>query len=103
MSFALGKGGCIYIMSNKNNTTLYTGVTSNLVQRVIEHKEKRYPNSFTAKYNCTKLVYYQCFYSIEEAIAAEKRIKGGSRTDKEKLIRQINPEWNDLWEEIAKW
>ncbi len=98
-----GKGGCIYIMSSLNNTTLYTGVTSNLIKRVQEHKNKVYPDSFTAKYNCVKLVYYQGFYSIEEAIAAEKRIKGGNRKRKEALINSINPEWNDLWEIVKLW
>jgi len=90
-------------MANLNNTTLYVGVTSNLIKRVQEHKSKKYSNSFTAKYNCIKLVYYQGFYSIEEAIAAEKRIKSGNRKQKEALINSINPNWLDLWEEISKW
>lgn len=97
------KGGCIYMMASFNNTTLYVGVTSNLLQRVQEHKNKKYPSSYTAKYNCTKLVYYQGFYNIEEAIAAEKRIKGGNRNQKEALIKSINPNWKDLWEDVKKW
>jgi putative endonuclease len=92
-------GGHVYIMSNVNNTTLYTGVTSNLPARVAQHKEKAHPNSFTAKYNCTKLVYYCWFDTIIEAIAEEKRIKGGSRKKKEILINSINPGWKDLYQE----
>lgn len=97
------RGGCIYIMASLNNTTLYVGVTSNLIKRVQEHKCKKYSNSFTAKYNCIKLVYYQGFYSIEEAIAAEKRIKSGNRKQKEMLINTFNLNWLDLWEEVSKW
>ena len=92
------RGGCVYMMTNPNNSTIYTGVTSNLLKRVQEHKTKTYETSFTAKYNCIKLVYYQFFSTIEEAIAEEKRIKGGNRTQKENLINNINPEWNDLYE-----
>jgi putative endonuclease len=90
-------------MTNKHRTTLYVGVTSELYYRVIEHKEKKYPKSFTAKYNLNELVYYEVFHSIEEAIAREKQIKGGSRADKEKLINTLNPDWKDLFEEISKW
>jgi putative endonuclease len=83
-----------------NNTTLYVGVTSNLPARMAQHKEKIYPNSFTAKYNCIKLVYYNWFDTILEAIAEEKRIKGGSRKKKEALINSMNPEWKDLYEQV---
>ena len=96
-------GGHVYIMSSVNNTTLYTGVSSNLPARVAEHKEKVYPNSFSAKYNCIKLVYYRWFDSIVEAIEEEKRIKGGSRKKKEILINTINPGWKDLYEETKFW
>jgi|SRR5690554_5988601 len=96
------RGGCVYILTNKNKTTLYTGVTSDLQSRIFDHITKRYPRSFTAKYNVTVLVYY-CFYpTIEEAIAEEKRIKGGSRANKEKLINSINPSWADLFETDVK-
>jgi putative endonuclease len=98
-----GKGGCVYIMANVRNTTLYTGVTSDLLTRVLEHKGMKYPNSFTSRYNVIKLVYYESFHSIEEAIAREKQIKSGSRADKESLINAINPEWKDLFQEICKW
>ena len=97
------KGGCIYIMTNERHTTLYVGVTSELYNRVVEHKEKKYPKSFTARYNLDKLVYFEIFHSIEEAIAREKQIKGGSRKAKEKLIQSMNPDWKDLFEEVSKW
>ncbi len=87
-------------MANKRNGTLYTGVTADLQRRVCEHKTKYNPKCFTAKYDCNILVYYQGFHSIEEAIAEEKRIKSGNRKDKLKLIEQMNPEWNDLWDVI---
>lgn len=97
------KGGCVYIMANERSTTLYVGVTSDLYSRVVEHRTKHYPQSFTAKYNLTKLVYYESFHSIEEAILREKQIKGGSRKKKETLINSINPEWKDLYDEVSKW
>ena len=93
-------GGYVYIMCSLNNSTLYTGVTSNLPSRVYQHKMKMHPNSFTAKYNCIKLVYYQRFETIMEAITEEKRIKGGSRKQKETLINSMNPEWKDLYEQV---
>jgi putative endonuclease len=90
-------------MANKRNGTLYTGVTGNLPQRVREHRTGAYPNGFTAKYGCHMLVYYRSFPRIEDAIAEEKRIKGGNRKAKLKLIENMNPAWNDLWEEIKEW
>lgn len=96
------QGGCVYIMTNKRHTALYTGVSSDIVGRVWEHKNHYYPNSFTAKYNCGKLVYY-CFYPrIEEAIAVEKAIKGGNRKSKINLINSLNPQWLDLYDELTK-
>ena len=97
------KGGYVYIISNKSFSVLYTGVTSDLVARIQQHKEKFYPNSFSAKYNCVLLMYYNFFPTIEEAIAEEKRIKGGSRKQKTELITDMNPGWKDLWEEIKIW
>lgn len=94
------KPGFIYIITNKNNTTLYIGVTSNIIQRIEEHKQKRYQNSFSARYNLNKLVYYEAFQMIGDAIGREKQLKGGSRATKIKLIESINPDWNDLYEEI---
>jgi len=99
---AFEKGGCVYIMTNKLHTVLYVGVSSDLPGRVWQHKNKFYPNSFTAKYNCDKLVYY-CFYPrIEEAIATEKAIKGGNRKNKINLINSLNPLWLDLYDELIK-
>lgn len=87
-------------MTNKNHTVLYTGVTSDLVKRMYEHRNKIYETSFTKKYNVDKLVYYEIFHSIEEAILREKQIKGGSRKRKIDLINSINPKWQDLTNEI---
>jgi len=97
------KGGAIYIMTNKYHTTLYTGVTSDLVARVFEHRNNRYPGSFTSRYKCYKLVYFETFHSIEEAISREKQIKAGSRKKKIQLIESLNPEWRDLYEEVKTW
>ena len=97
------KGGFTYIISNKNNTTFYTGVTSDIVSRVMEHKEKTNPTCFTARYNCNKLVYFKVFDGIEEAIVQEKYIKGKSRKFKDDLINKTNPDRIDLWNEIKEW
>jgi len=97
------RGGSVYIMTNKNNSTLYTGVTEDLYSRVYEHKNNKYPNSFTARYNCHKLVYYESFHSIEEAIGREKQIKAGSRKKKIGLINSMNNKWVDLFQEVEKW
>lgn len=86
----------IYIMTNKRNTVLYTGVTNNLIRRVYEHKQKLV-DGFTKKYNITKLVYYEMFNNIENAISREKQIKGGSRQKKIELINNMNKEWRDLY------
>jgi putative endonuclease len=96
----MNKGGCVYILTNKDNSVLYTGVTSNLQQRIWQHKTHFFPKSFTAKYNINKLVYYNWFNTIEEAIDEEKRIKAGSRISKIKLIDSMNKEWIDLYETI---
>jgi putative endonuclease len=97
------KGGCVYIMTNQRNGTLYVGVTSRLVERICEHRTGAYKDSFTEKYNCKLLVYYSVLISIEEAIAEEKRIKAGNRKSKLRLIENMNPQWKDLWEEIKDW
>ncbi len=89
----------IYIMTNKKNTVLYTGVTNNLRRRVYEHKEKLI-KGFTKKYNITKLVYCEVFDRIGDAITREKQIKGGSRQKKIELINSMNKEWRDLYEEL---
>jgi putative endonuclease len=94
------KPGFIYIVTNKYNTTFYIGVTSNLPKRVLEHIEKRYENSFSARYNLNKLVYYECFQMIGDAIGREKQLKAGSRANKITLIQSMNPLWKDLYEDI---
>ncbi len=75
---------------------MYTGVTSDLMKRIWQHKDKHYPGSFTSRYGCCILVYYQHFENIIEAITEEKRIKGGNRMAKETLIESINYDWKDL-------
>ncbi len=97
------KGGSVYILTNVHDQVLYTGVTSNLVNRISQHRDGKYDKSFSSRYNVTKLVYFVNFLTIVEAIAEEKRIKGGSRAKKILLIQRINPEWRDLWEDISKW
>ncbi|MBO1223687.1 MAG: GIY-YIG nuclease family protein [Candidatus Scalindua sediminis] len=87
----------VYIMTNKKNTVLYTGVTNNLRRRVYEHKEKLI-KGFTKKYNITKLVYCEVFDRIGDAITREKQIKGGSRQKKIDLINSINKDWQNLYE-----
>ena len=97
------RGGCVYLITNKHHTTLYTGVTSDLQARLWEHKNKIHPNSFSARYNLIKLVYYETFSTIEEAIEMEKVIKGKSRAKKEAIINSINPKWNDFGDEVEQW
>ena len=93
------KKSYIYILFNKRNGTLYTGVTSDLVKRVYEHKNKVY-EGFTSKYGVDKLGYYEVFNDIKDAIIREKQIKSGSRKKKIQLIESINPTWIDLYEKI---
>ena len=85
------KGGSIYIMTNKLKTTLYIGVTSNLQLRIRQHKEHFFQSSFTDNYNLEYCIYYENFYSIEEAILREKQIKKWNRIKKEDLINSLNP------------
>ncbi len=88
----------IYILTNKRNGTLYTGVTSNLTKRTYEHK-KGLRSDFTSKYYCKLLVYYERCYFMTEAIFREKQIKNYSRKRKLALIEKLNPEWQDLYNE----
>ena len=90
-------GGYIYILTNKTNTVLYVGVTSNLEKRILQHRTGKFSNAFTSRYNITKLVYYEEFLSIENAIGREKQLKGGSRQKKIDLIQKRNPEWEELY------
>ncbi|PIZ46625.1 hypothetical protein COY32_03015 [candidate division WWE3 bacterium CG_4_10_14_0_2_um_filter_41_14] len=90
----------IYITTNKGNSVFYTGVTSDLSERIEQHKSKVYPNSFTARYNVDKLVYYEVFNDIYDAINREKQIKAGSRKKKLDLIKGCNPLFKDLSGEL---
>ncbi|QRM90766.1 GIY-YIG nuclease family protein [Lacinutrix sp. WUR7] len=94
------KPGYIYILANKNNTTLYVGVTAYLKIRILQHKEKHNKKSFTARYNVDKLVYHEAHQRIGDAIAREKQLKGGSRAQKIELIESMNPEWKDLFDAL---
>ena len=94
------KGGCVYIITNAHHTTLYVGVTSDLCRRIVQHREKVFAKSFSARYNLYKLVYYEVFHTIQEAMERERQLKAGSRRKKEQLINRFNPEWRDLFEEI---
>lgn|SRR5690606_1609071 len=96
------RGGCVYILTSSRHTVLYTGVTSDLQSRIYQHQHQTYPNAFTSKYKVYKLVYYRFFSDIEEAIAEEKRIKGGSRAQEIALIEELNPNWDDLYEKEVK-
>ena len=89
----------LYIMTNKRNTVLYTGVTSNLKKRVYEHKTKLI-GGFTGKYNINKLIYYEIYDDAYNAISREKQIKNGSRRKKITLINNMNARWKDLYHEI---
>jgi len=89
----------VYILTNKYNKVLYVGVTNNLIRRVYEHKNKLIIG-FTSKYNINKLVYYESFPSVFDAIKREKEIKGWKREKKFALINSFNPKWKDLYEEL---
>lgn len=89
-------------MTNKRNTVLYTGVTSDLGRRVWQHRNKLV-EGFTKRYNVVKLVYYEVFENAMNAIEREKRIKGGSRQRKIDLIESMNPDWKDLYEQVTSW
>jgi putative endonuclease len=94
------RGGSVYILTNISNDVLYIGVTADLFFRLQEHKNKKYTDSFTSKYNCNKLVYYENFTTIDEAISREKQLKNWHRRWKENLIESVNPIWKDLSEQI---
>jgi predicted GIY-YIG superfamily endonuclease len=94
------KWPAVYIMANKRNGTLYTGVTSDLPQRAWQHREG-IADGFTKRYGCKMLVWFEMAPSMEAAILREKQIKGGSRAKKLALIEALNPSWDDLFEGIA--
>ena len=93
----------VYILTNKYGTVLYTGVTKDLVRRVYEHKNHIDKDSFTAKYNVTKLVYFEQTTDVKSAIEREKQIKSWSRDRKTSLIFEMNPKWVDLYNQILDW
>ena len=92
--------GIVYILTNKSNTVLYTGVTRNLRRRISEHR-LHLNQGFTMKYNTDKLVYYELFDRLDDAIHREKQLKKWRRDWKEKIINDFNPEWKDLTEDIG--
>jgi len=89
----------VYILASNNNRVLYIGVTNNLKRRIYEHKEKTI-KGFTSKYNVNRLVYYEIYEDVKEAIKREKQLKSGRRNKKERLINKFNKNWNDLYETI---
>jgi putative endonuclease len=91
---------CVYILSNRRQGTLYTGVTSNLAERIFQHRAGLTPG-FSSRYGCNRLVFYERYERMDEAIAREKQIKGGSRARKIALIEAMNPDWKDLYEALA--
>ena len=93
------KEPCVYIMANRRNGTLYTGVTSQPVKRFHEHREGLTPG-FSKRYGCKLLVWYEVHETIISAITREKQIKAGSRADKLALIESFNPEWIDLYDTL---
>ncbi|MBR4475140.1 MAG: GIY-YIG nuclease family protein [Alphaproteobacteria bacterium] len=96
------KHGYIYIMASAPMGTLYIGSTSDLVGRVFEHKNKVYPNSFTAKYNCNILVYYEQIDDMNNMVYRERELKKWNRNWKLRLIIQKNPDWKDLYPEVLE-
>ena len=94
------KRPAVYILTNVRNTVLYTGVTHNLIARIVQHKEKKIPG-FTQRYYVTKLVYFEYHWDIRDAIAREKQIKAGSRNKKIALIESVNSQWHDLFYELV--
>ena len=96
------KPGFVYILTNKNDTAPYIEVTSNLPGRIFEHRQKKYKSSFSSKYNLDKLVYYEAFQEIGDAIGREKQLKAGSRKKKLDLINSLNPDWKDLYDDVCE-
>ena len=90
----------VYILSNNTNTTIYTGVTNNLIRRVYEHRSNADPHCFTAKHNVHKLVYFEYTGDVRVALEREKQIKSWSRAKKNKLVNGKNPQWQDLYETL---
>ncbi|NMN01250.1 excinuclease ABC subunit C [Bifidobacterium sp. DSM 109958] len=90
----------VYMLTNQHNTVLYTGVTNDIIRRVSEHRNHA-ADGFTARYNVSKLVHVETFPDPVAAIAREKQLKGWTRAKKNALIETGNPQWRDLWPELA--
>ncbi len=90
----------VYILASVTNVTVYIGVTSNLLQRVYEHKNHLDPDSFTAKYNVEKLVYFEETTDVRVALEREKQLKGWRRSKKNALVQTMNPQWRDLYPDL---
>ena len=90
----------VYILANNTNTTVYVGVTGDLVRRIYEHRHELAEGSFTAKYKVHKLVYYEATTDVRSAIEREKQIKGWVRAKKNRLVETMNPTWQDLYQSI---
>jgi len=97
----MNKGGYIYIITNKNKTTLYIGVTNDLCRRIYQHKNHLIKNSFTDRYNLEYCIYYEYFEYFDSAIHREKELKKWNRTKKELLISTLSPEWKVLVDECG--
>lgn len=91
----------VYMLTNKNNKVLYTGITNNLERRIYQHKNKLV-KGFTERYNVNKLVYFDYTQDVNAAITKEKQIKGWTRKKKNELIESMNPNWEDLYEKLVK-
>ncbi|MFT6212921.1 MAG: putative endonuclease [Alphaproteobacteria bacterium] len=94
------KKPCVYMLANKRNGTLYLGVTSDLSQRIWQHKNKQV-DGFSKKYDLSMLVYYEAHDTMENAIMREKKLKGSSRARKLAIIEKINPNWQDLYDGVT--
>jgi putative endonuclease len=90
----------VYMLANNTKTTLYVGVTNDLVRRVYEHRQEFDPKSFTSRYHVHQLVYYEATSDVHAAIEREKQIKGWNRRRKNELVTRFNPEWQDLYPSI---
>jgi len=97
----MGKTYYVYMMTNKYNTVLYTGMTGFIAERGWQHKQKII-EGFTKKYNAIKMVYFETFKNVYDAIDREKQLKGWTRKKKEGLINKVNPDWKDIYREAFR-
>ena len=96
------KSPAVYILASRLRGTLYVGVTGNLQRRIYLHRSRSLPG-FTSRYNVTRLVYFELFDDFYSAICREKQLKGGSRQKKVSLIEAVNPDWQDLYDQVYDW